>query len=272
MREVRAPAVLRGRPALDQRRVIGRGRRPAARTAATRLGRAGAELRRPALTESNGASRSAVSSASTVSPGWRSCARIAGIRAWSATLGLGEVDEVSVQLGDLHGEPSVLVRLAPHRAGQQFPVGLLDMVGVPSTGEHDAHLRGPVVDCAAPRNRAVEDFDRLLREVSASCGTPWTVPCRQHACVAASRSRRVGRERRAGVAQAGRAVTRRDRAGVRDRRLLRAVLDRLDRAVSVLMRAAFHDPGDSRVVGCSVSQERQGVFRGGVGVLEDRAV
>jgi hypothetical protein len=78
-------------------------------------------------------------------------------------VGLGQVEQVAVQLGDLHGEPSVLVRLAPPMAGQQFPVGLLDMVGVPSAGEHDAHQRGPVVDCAAQRERAVEDLDQPPR-------------------------------------------------------------------------------------------------------------
>ena len=51
-------------------------------------------------------------------------------------------------------------------AGQQFPVGRVDMVGVPSAGEHDAHLRGPVLDSAAQRDRAVEDLDQP-REVRA---------------------------------------------------------------------------------------------------------
>ena len=50
-------------------------------------------------------------------------------------------------------------------AGQQFPVGFLDMVGVPSAGDLDAHLRGPVVDSAALCDRAVEDLDQPLREV-----------------------------------------------------------------------------------------------------------
>jgi len=72
-----------------------------------------------------------------------------------------------VQLGDLHGEPSVLVRLAPHMAGQQFPVGRVDMVGVPSAGDHNAHLREPVLDSAAQSDRAVENLDQPLREVRA---------------------------------------------------------------------------------------------------------
>jgi hypothetical protein len=50
-------------------------------------------------------------------------------------IGLGQVEQVAVQLGDLHGEPSVLVRLAPHMAGQQFPVGRVDIVAVPSAGD-----------------------------------------------------------------------------------------------------------------------------------------
>jgi hypothetical protein len=39
------------------------------------------------------------------------------------------------------------------------------MVGVPTAGDHDAHLRRPVLDSAAQRERAVEDLDQPPREV-----------------------------------------------------------------------------------------------------------
>jgi hypothetical protein len=41
------------------------------------------------------------------------------------------------------------------------------MVAVPSAGEHDAHLREPVLDSAAQRDRALEDLDQPLPEVRA---------------------------------------------------------------------------------------------------------
>ncbi len=41
------------------------------------------------------------------------------------------------------------------------------MVGVPSAGDHNAHLREPVLDSAAQSDRAVENLDQPLREVRA---------------------------------------------------------------------------------------------------------
>ena len=129
--DVRASAVLRGR----SRREAGDrpGGRPAARAAATRLARAGSGLRRPAAPGREARTRSAVSGAS------RSVAVLVRLRedrrdqgadlvGLVQHVGFGQVDQVSVQCGGLRGEPSVLVRLAPHMAGQQFPAGRVDMV------------------------------------------------------------------------------------------------------------------------------------------------
>ena len=159
--DVRASAVLRRRPRPEAGDRAGR--RPAARAAATRLGRAGSQLRRPAAAESRGASQSAVSSISTVSPSGCGCARIAGIRAlsssaWSSTS--------SSDRSNRHPCSSATCTVShPSSSGSPHTWRASSSRSAASTwsrchplATRDAHQLAPVLDSAAQRDRALEDL------------------------------------------------------------------------------------------------------------------